>query len=78
MGRLLLLGLLFVTGCQNMVGPFGPRPPVRVDDPLLPISEQKRLGREYLALPDENPQLAPPTSARPNGPGFDNSQMPGR
>jgi hypothetical protein len=70
-----LLGL--VAGCQNIAGPFAARPPVRVDDPLLPISEQQRLGREYLALPDENTNLAPQAPARP-GLGYDKSNTPGR
>jgi hypothetical protein len=73
-----MIGLLLVAGCQNISGPFSPRPPARVDDPLLPITEQKRVGREYLALPEDNTNLAPQGAARPNGPGFDNSLTPGR
>ena len=52
MRKLILLGLLFLAGCQNTVGPFGYRRPLRVDDPNLPIEEQERRGRDRLALPD--------------------------
>jgi hypothetical protein len=53
MRRLLLLGALLLTGCQNLAGPFQHRAnPVQVDDPRLTIDEQKRLGRDRLALPE--------------------------
>jgi hypothetical protein len=73
-----MVALVLVAGCQNVVGPFARRSPARVDDPLLPIGEQKRLGRERLALPEENTNIVPQAITRPNGPGFDNSQSPGR
>lgn len=69
MYRLYLIGVLFLAGCQNVVGPFEHRKPERVDDPLLSISEQQRRGRDRLALPDES-VLAPKTgvaSADPHG-----------
>lgn len=61
----LLLLLLGLTGCENIVGPWR-RTPARVDDPRLSISEQEKLGRQHLGLPDEAP-LAGPNSgiARP-------------
>jgi hypothetical protein len=65
MRKLLLLGLLLLIGCQNTVGPLAPRPPRRVDDPALPISEQQKLGRERLALPDQSRLLLPNTSTAP-------------
>jgi hypothetical protein len=68
MRRLIFAGLLFLTGCQNVVGPFQHRDPARVDDPLLSISEQKRLGRDRLAFPEESPKVAPPTYVDPYGP----------
>ena len=57
MHRLILLaGVLLTVGCSgNIVGPFAYRPPQRVDDPLLTISEQQRRGRDRLAFPDESP-----------------------
>ena len=45
-----------------MVGPRQ-RPPesLQVDDPCLTIPEQKRLGRDRLALPEQSPTIAPRT-----------------
>lgn len=61
MRRTLLVGVLFLAGCQNIVGPFQPRGPGRVDDPLLSINEQQKRGRERLALPDDSPTVGPTT-----------------
>ena len=77
MHRLILAGILLVAGCQNVAGPFAHREPKRGDDPLLSIGEQKRLGRDRLALPEDSPKIVPPTAARPGAPGFDRSQSPG-
>lgn len=60
MRRILIL-CVFLAGCQGVSGPFQPRSPVRVDDPSLTISEQERLSRSRLALPDES--VAPPSGA---------------
>jgi hypothetical protein len=63
---------LLLAGCQNVVGPFEHRDPIRVDDPLLPIPEQERRGRSELPLPDESPNklenLAPRTYIDRPGP----------
>ncbi len=67
MHRLLLVGILFLTGCHNVVGPFQSRQPQRVDDPLLSINEQKRRGRDRLALPEEGASVAPSTGTQPPG-----------
>lgn len=67
MRKLLLLGLLLLAGCQNTVGPFGYRPPQRVDDPSLPIAEQQRRARDRYAIPDETPNLLPSTRSAPPG-----------
>jgi hypothetical protein len=62
MRRFLMLGtLLLMCGCRNVVGPLQPKPPQRVDDPLLTISEQERNGRASLPLPDESAKLTPQT-----------------
>lgn len=65
MRRLTLAGLLLVAGCQNVIGPFQQREPRRVDDPCLSIAEQKRLGRDRLALPESSPSAGPPTDVNP-------------
>jgi hypothetical protein len=59
MHRILLVGVLLLAGCQNLSGPFAPRKPERVDDPLLSIEEQQRRGRDRLALPVDSPNVAP-------------------
>jgi hypothetical protein len=60
MYRLMLAGLLLVAGCQNILGPFQPRDPKRVDNPNLSISEQESLGRNRYAFPQSSPNIAPP------------------
>ena len=58
--RRFILGIaLIVVGCQNVTGPFESRRPQRVDDPLLPISEQQRRGRDRLAIVEDNNALTP-------------------
>jgi hypothetical protein len=68
MCRILLAGVLLLAGCQNVLGPFAPRKPQRVDDPLLTIPEQQRNGRDRLALPDDSRSVAPPTGTLREGP----------
>jgi hypothetical protein len=60
MRRSLLLAVLFLAGCQNVVGPMQ-RAELRLspDCPGLTIPEQKRLGRDVLALPETNKALVP-------------------
>ena len=69
MRRLYLIGsLLLLAGCQNVDGPRAHRDnPVQVDDPRLTIEEQKRLERDRLALPQESPNIGPPTSMQSPG-----------
>jgi hypothetical protein len=57
MRKLLFLALLFLAGCTNLRGPLQSQQPVRVDDPLLPTYEQEKLGRAYVALPDDPYQV---------------------
>jgi hypothetical protein len=54
-----LLGILILSGCQNVVGPFRAKSPQQVDDPNISISEQQRRGRARLALPDESTNVGP-------------------
>jgi hypothetical protein len=56
---MILAVALGLAGCQSIVGPFQSRPPKRVDDPLLPISEQQRNGRDRLAIVEDQNALAP-------------------
>jgi hypothetical protein len=68
MRRILVVGFLFLAGCQSVLGPFAPRKPERVDDPLLTIGEQQRRGRDRLALPDDSRAVAPTTGTLREGP----------
>jgi hypothetical protein len=61
MRHILILGIMCLAGCQSIVGPFESRAPLRVDDPRYSIAEQEKRGRERLGLPDESPQIGPPT-----------------
>ena len=65
MRRLLFVGFLLLAGCQNMSGPFTPRSPERVDDPLLSLHEQRARIRERLALPDDSASVGPRTGVQP-------------
>jgi hypothetical protein len=68
MRYLALIGILFLAGCQNTVGPFRSRPPQRIDDPVLNIDEQQRRARAQIALPDDSDSLAPKTYIDRPGP----------
>jgi hypothetical protein len=61
------LGLLLLAGCEsiNIRRPFQRQTPEKVDDPLLPVSEQQRRGRDRFAYPDESSTVAPPTFTGP-------------
>jgi hypothetical protein len=67
MRRLVILGTMLLAGCGNVIGPFAPRDPQRVDDPHLPIYEQQARGRDRLPLPDESPNVGPNTLSGPHG-----------
>ncbi len=64
MRKLLFLGLLTLTGCQNIAGPFQARPKPQIDDPRVSIPEQESRGRDQLALPDDFSGLAPRSGAQ--------------
>ena len=65
MHRLLLAGLLVLTGCQGLVGPIKRSETVNlpIDDPRFSIEEQRQRERANLALPDASSQVGPPTYA---------------
>ena len=66
MRNMLMVGILLLTGCQNITGPFKPRAPERVDDPRFSIREQEARGRDRYAIPDESTLIAPRSgNARP-------------
>ncbi|HEV3257408.1 MAG TPA: hypothetical protein VG013_11045 [Gemmataceae bacterium] len=65
MCRLFLVAALLLTGCQNIVGPFQQRRPMRVDDPCVSVAEQERRGRDRLALPQDRTTVGPPTELQP-------------
>jgi hypothetical protein len=69
MRRTLYFAVFLVVGCQGVVGPREHRDhPVRVDTPCLDIEDQKRLGRDRLALPVTTPDVGPGSSADLHGP----------
>ena len=63
MRRIIILSLLCLAGCQNVIGPFAPRPLERVDAPCLSISEQENRARDRYAIPEDSPRVAPPSGA---------------
>ncbi len=54
MRRVFLLGLVLLSGCQNVAGPFSRNTSGRPDSPAYSIPEQERRGRSAWALPDES------------------------
>lgn len=64
MTRLVIVGVLFLTGCQGVVGPLQRRCITEaVDDPRLTIDEQKERQRDRLALPEASSVYGPRTYA---------------
>ena len=64
MRRLLLCGLLVLTGCQGVVGPRQrPCLPGSIDDPWLSPDEQKARLRDRLAVPQNSQTIGPRTYA---------------
>jgi hypothetical protein len=60
MRRLLCLSLVLLAGCQNVLGPrYRNYESTKVDNPCLTIAEQKRLGRDRLALPEMSKTVVP-------------------
>jgi hypothetical protein len=71
MRYILILGVVWLAGCQSVqspnesgyqprwVGPFTARPPERVDNPALTIEEQESRGRNRWAIPDESAKVGP-------------------
>jgi hypothetical protein len=69
MYRVLYLAVVFLVGCQNVVGPRERRnDPVKIDSPYLTIDEQKQLGRDRLAWPEPNKAFVPRDYSDVTGP----------
>ena len=68
MCRLLLVGLLLVTGCQNTIGPLVNQRRPLPDDPYYGTSEQMRYGRDRLSRPDDSVAVGPKTGIETYGP----------
>jgi hypothetical protein len=66
---ILYASILFLVGCQGVVGPRDRRgDTTRIDHPCLTVEEQKQLSRDRLALPETSPLFVPPGSASLAGP----------
>ena len=65
MHRLLLAGLIVLTGCTSLTGPRkrAINPPERADVPGLSIREQEYRGRDQLSYPDIGRAVGPRTWA---------------
>lgn len=73
MRRFICIALLLslAAGCKNVTGPFANRRnPAKVDDPLLPIDEQQKRGRETLSLPEDSRTIAPNAGVNRYGPTY--------
>jgi hypothetical protein len=68
MRRALVLGLLFLAGCQNTTGPLANRNRDRADNPYYNAEEQKQRGRDRYPLPDDSPLVGPNTGNSTYGP----------
>jgi hypothetical protein len=64
MRQTLLAGLIFLAGCQGVVGP-AKRTTLQdsVDDPRYTIDEQKVRARDRVGLPDGSRAVGPATDA---------------
>ena len=57
--RLLILGLIALTGCARFSGPRETRQMPRPDLPGYDIAEQKQRGRERLAISEDDFRIGP-------------------
>jgi hypothetical protein len=66
---LILMMLIVVTGCRNIEGPrYHKEHPEKIDSAVYNIDEQKRRGRELIALPEASQNVAPKTGIDTYGP----------
>ncbi len=65
----IILSLIFAPGCKSWEGPrYHKEHPEKVDDTKYNIDEQKRRGRELIALPEGSQNFAPKTGIETYGP----------
>ena len=57
--RLIVLGLITLTGCNRFSGPLETRQMGRADAPGYTIPEQKQRGRERLAITEDDYRIGP-------------------
>lgn len=57
--RLFVLGLIALTGCNRFSGPVETRQMGRADAPGYTIDEQKKRGRERLAVSEDDYRIGP-------------------
>ena len=63
------IALIVATGCRTLEGPkYHKEHPEKIDSPIYNIDEQKRRGRELIALPDASQNVAPKTGIETYGP----------
>ena len=63
------IAIIVTTGCRNLEGPkYHKEHPEKIDSPVYNIDEQKRRGRELIALPDASQNVAPKTGIDTYGP----------
>lgn len=57
--RLFVLGLIVLTGCNRFSGPLETRQLPRADSPGYTIDEQKKRGRERMAISEDDYRIGP-------------------
>jgi hypothetical protein len=60
---LLLVTFLGLLGCKSTTGPLASKQREQKPDPLLNSEQQSRFVRERFPLPEDNPNVAPATTA---------------
>jgi hypothetical protein len=63
------IAIITAFGCRNLEGPkYHKEHPEKIDSAVYNIDEQKRRGRELIALPDASQNVAPKTGIETYGP----------
>jgi len=65
----ILVFFALISGCRNVEGPrYHREHPEQIDNPSYNIDEQKRRGRDLIALPEGSQNYAPKTYIETYGP----------